>query len=435
MIRTRVLLAIFLLVPSAAFTQGFFVGDNGAAPSGMGGAGVAYPVDLATAIYNPAGLVRVKDGAQGSLAIVNFNHGVYYRAPDEHSNYQPYEKEELQKKTYLGGPFVAVADNLGTDKMKFAFSSVLQYGSKLVFDPDGVQRYMMKEVELFIMDQNFSAAYAIDDQWSVGGSIVWSWAQVNENIDLDLQSLIDPTVPPSELEENRIPTEVALKDNGLGFALGVLRNGDDWRFGFMYHSQVTLQLEGDVTTNLYNVPQVVKDLLGVDGDKLALDAKMTMKLPQYARIGASFRPASKLWLSGEVFWIDWSTLDAFDVQLAPNPINVTSYVIPRKWEDGWSYKFGADWKQSDKLNLRAGIFYVNAPTKAETVQLDIPDNDRVGVTMGLAYDFSGPVGLDVTYIHQFLQSWHIENSIQNPPVNGDVEVNFGTLLMGLRYTF
>ena len=203
----------------------------------------------------------------------------------------------------------------------------------------------------------------------------------------------------------------------------------------MYESEITMKLGGDVTTDLSLVPDIIKELLGVEGNEMVLKAKMDMTLPQYARLGASYRPTEKLWLAGEFFWIDWSTLKAFDVKLAPNPVNVTSYVIPRNWDDGYAFKVGASYPATRKDTLRAGLFYVLAPTKQNTVQLDIPDNDRFGFTLGYSRNFTEHFSADAAYVHQFLQSWHIDNSIQNPPVNGDIEVNFGTLLAGLRYRF
>lgn len=432
---TLVTLALLAAAPCPVLAQGFFVGDNGAAPAGMGGAGVAYPEDLATAIYNPAGLVRVDDGIQGNLALIHFTHGKYYRLPDSVNGYQKYEAEELEQKTYIGAPFLAVSDNLGTENFKFAFSTHLEFGSKLDFDDDGVQRYMMKEVELLVLNQNFSLGWAVNDRFSVGGSLVWASAKVREDIDLDLANLLDPNALPSEKQENRIPTQVSLEDDGFGANVGFLYQDGDFKLGMHYQSAIMLKMDGDVTTDLRYIPQAVKDLIGVPGDSLELGATMDLKLPQYVRLGGSYKPMDKLWLTGEFMWIDWSTLKAFDVRLAPNAINVTQKVIERNWDDGIAFKVGADFKANKRNSYRAGLFYVDAPTKRQYIQLDIPDNNRWGVTMAWAHDMKGPLGFDIAYIHQFLKDWHIEDSKQNPPVNGDIEVNFGTLLMGFRVDF
>ena len=435
MIRKSLIFGAVLALTPLGLSQGFFVGDNGAAPAGMGGAGVAFPQDLSTAIYNPAGLARVENGVQGSLALISFTNARYRRAPDVTNNFQPYPDETLERTNYIGGPFFAVAHDLGQERWTFGFSTVLQYGSKLDFDQNGVQRYMMKQVLLWVEDFNFSAAYEINDAWSVGGSLVWSYADVAEDIDLDLVSLIDPTALPSEEPQNRIPTEVALDDNGFGGVIGVLREGEKWKFGLMYHSAVKLTLTGDVTTDLTNIPQVIKDALGVTGNELALGATMDLELPQYARLGYSLRTGEKWWISTEIAWMDWSTLEAFDVKLEDNPINVTSYVIPRQWKDGWAYKAGIQYSHSEDTQFRVGAFWVDAPTKRQFVQLDIPDNDRFGATLGWAQRIKGPISFDAAYVHQFLNDWHISDSQQNPPVNGDIEVNFGTLLLGLRLDF
>ncbi|MFN7976256.1 MAG: outer membrane protein transport protein [Acidobacteriota bacterium] len=433
--RARCLLAVFLLGSPIVLAQGFFVGDPAAGPASMAASWVAYPEDQTIVIFNPAGIVRVKDGLAGNATLVHFTTGKYTRLPDDKNNFQKYGAEELDKPTFLGAPMLAAVDNLGLDRWKFGLSSNLQFGSKLDFDENGVQRYMMKKVDLHVLDQNFTAAYAIDDHWSVGGALVYAVAVVKEDVDLDLASLLDPNVQPSELPENRLPTTVSLDDNAFGGNFGVLYDSDKVKAGFMYQTPVTLKLKGDVTTDLAAIPQALKDLLGVSGNELVLKASMELKLPQYVRAGVAFHPADHLWISTELFWIDWSTLEAFDVHLAPNPINVTSYVIPRHWDDGIAFKIGADYKWNDRNRFRAGTFYVDAPTKRQYIQLDIPDNNRYGLCLGWSHDFKGPFSLDLAYVHQFLKDWHIEDSLQNPKVNGDIKVNFGSLLATVRYNF
>lgn len=72
------------------------------------------------------------------------------------------------------------------------------------------------------------------------------------------------------------------------------------------------------------------------------------------------------------------------------------------WEDTLRYSLGATWHTSDKLSLRGGVAYDEAPVSDTYRTPRIPDGARIWLAIGGQYRLSKQGALDFGYAHLFV---------------------------------
>jgi long-chain fatty acid transport protein len=150
---------------------------------------------------------------------------------------------------------------------------------------------------------------------------------------------------------------------GLGFGVGLLYDiSDKVTLGFNYKSKqnfsdLKYQLaKGDITFMMPGSQTPTQ----MPGGEYKLD----LDFPQQAALGIAFKPSSKLTVSADVKWIDWSsTMGKLSVE-GPNGVAVP---MDPGWEDQTVYALGVAYAVNDKVNIRAGYNYASAPFDAKKV--------------------------------------------------------------------
>lgn len=256
-----------------------------------------------------------------------------------------------------------------TPQVHFGIGLNSPIGLKTEYDPGWIGRYQAIKSELKTVNLNPSVAYKISDTWSVGAGLNI------QRIEAELTNLTGVGL-----------AKVQGDDYGWGFNLGALWQVEpNTRLGLSYRSAVDYKLDGDASFS---------GMPALNGD---ITAKLTT--PDSASLSVFHKLSQKWDVLADITWTGWSNFDKLAIYRTSGAL--LSYT-PENWQDILRYSLGATWHMSDKLSLRGGIAYDEAPVSDRYRTPRIPDGARTWVAVGGQYRLSRQGALDVGYAHLFV---------------------------------
>jgi long-chain fatty acid transport protein len=353
----KTLTLVTLLAASASQAAGIAIDTQGGRATGMGSTGVASARDGSSLYYNPAGMLGVSQldvelGA--SLIPVNLS-------------FQQ-EGGPKQTQTPFSPPPHAYFVYRLDEKLAAGVGVFTPYGANSRWPDDFVGRQFALESRVATYDINPTVAYAPMPWLRLGGGVQAVYGSV------DVTRVINFIVSEGS---------VNLKggDWGFGFNAGVQADVMPGllTLGAHYRSWVRLGLEGDA------------DFRDVPGPATGLFQDQpfhsSLRLPASLSLGAAFTPLPKLLLALDVQWVEWSSLKQLLFEL-PDPPPGGNQPSVKNWEDRWNVHVGAEYGLTDALAVRAGLVYDPTPSPEETLAPDLPDANRLKLSLGAGYTYA-----------------------------------------------
>jgi len=278
------------------------------------------------------------------------------------------------------------------------------FGLKTEYDSDWIGRYQAINSEVKTININPSIAYKVSDSLSVGAGLNIQWVEATLT--------------------NRIPTLgqplVTIKgdDYGWGYNLGVLWQATPaTRIGLSYRSEVDYTLEGTSSAS----DPVVGALNG------PVTAAVT--LPDSASLSLLHKLSPTWDLLADLTWTGWSDFDDLPIRGTVNKTTIEN------WEDILRYSLGATWHMSDKLSLRGGVAYDEAPVADIDRTPRIPDGARTWVAVGGQYRLSRKGVVDVGYAHLFVNAPGLQSNDNGTTLNGKYDSQVDILSAQYTHSF
>jgi len=134
-------------------------------------------------------------------------------------------------------------------------------------------------------------------------------------------------------------------------------------------------------------------------------------------------------LLADVTWTGWSYFDDLPIK---GTVNKTT---PENWEDIFRYSLGATWHMSDKLSLRGGVAYDEAPVSDINRTPRIPDGARTWVALGGQYRLSKQGVVDFGYAHLFVNDPGLQSTDNGTTLNGEYDSQVDILSAQYTHSF
>lgn len=214
--------------------------------------------------------------------------------------------------------------------------------------------------------------------------------------------------------------------------------GTDWAFGAT--AGITLEPTAGTTIGLGYRSQMTHDLEGTfTGDLLTggqtVPAVGTINLPDIVTLSLRQVVTPDTRLLGTVQWSNWSRFKDLPLSTPGGQLS-----MPANWDDGWFFSVGGEYDYSPALTLRTGVAYEISPIDSPSKRLvQIPDNNRVWLSVGASYKWSEAITLDVAYSHIFIEDGGVSlYTADNPtgitlgPFTGNVEASVDLFSVGMR---
>lgn len=268
------------------------------------------------------------------------------------------------------------------------------------------------------------AAWRVNDKLSLGGSLVLTYSDMEQEIFPDT-SFLGPT-PAGSFFGQKI---TGLDSLDSGFKLGLMyRPNERLTLGVAYTSQVDIVLEGgtlEADMSALGLGKVSYRQLRVSG----------LNQPRELGLGLAYQVTPGLLLALEFNWIDWSAavkqgrLRASDPDnpLAPGSLELTSLY---QWRDQTVIALGATYQVDPALALRVGYNYGRNPIPENHFNPLLNGTAEHHLTLGLGWRMGREWWLDGVF------EWDLENNLTytNPelPFGADAEAVGEVLALHLR---
>jgi long-chain fatty acid transport protein len=437
-----IILASVLLQPYPAIGGGFLLFEQGV--KGLGNAfagGAAVAEDASTIFFNPAGLTRLS-GSQFALA------GYYIVPKSEYNNKSATVSPALP---VVGGTPLSGGDGGNAGESAFLFNFyfaqeiskqlhaglgvTVPYGLGTDYDRNWVGRYHAVKSDLLTIDINPSVAYRVNKWLSLGGGISaqYAKAELTNAVDFGTIGFIGGAgTLPQSLDGF---TKLNADDWGWRWNVGILVEPKaNLRFGLAYRSDIDYTLKGDAK---FDVPAGA-EAIAIGAGLVDTDAKGQVTFPGHASLSAYWQIHEKFAVMGDIFWTNWSKLNELSIELGTGRDSVTTL----DWKDTYRFSLGGSFYPNRNWTWRAGIAYDQTPVPNDKLRTPrIPDNDRIWATMGLSYTFSKSFGIDIAYVHVFVNDPKIRKSGTEPEdiprgsLNGDYDANVNLFSAQVNFVF
>jgi len=140
----------------------------------------------------------------------------------------------------------------------------------------------------------------------------------------------------------------------------------------------------------------------LDGDNFRAE----LPLPANLNTGISFSPTEKLLLAFDwqiVFWGAYKELTlAFDntyVGVDENDNPSKKQVSKKKYHNTNAYRFGAQYRLIDQLDLRLGVYYDETPVDEDYLTPESPSTNKLGSTIGFSFRPIPNLSIDASFLY------------------------------------
>jgi long-chain fatty acid transport protein len=379
-----------LLLSAPMETQGaaFRILDQSASATGQGSAFTAQADDASAIYYNPAGMTQLR-GIQISLGATFLGGSTSYTSPTGattrgdfggSATFPPptnfYVTANLKDLglTALGNLSVGIG-------VVTPFGTKYRYPENAGFNTGGSTNFVVTRESLEMIDIKPTVAYRLNDQLSFGlGADIYTFSGLFGQGQYEYHTLATgvglPVTPGSRLE-------LTGKDTAIGFNASMMytpfRNSDGKplvNVGFIYRSQATLHLEGDLRSN----------------GGLISNSTLTLVLPQVYTAGIALWPVrdeDHEWkLEMDVDYTGWKSVRNNDIYLDGG----SRIANPKNWRSGYTLMLGTEYKwlrptvlPQWEIALRSGYWNSQTPVPDSSFSPTVPDADNHAISIGLGF--------------------------------------------------
>ncbi|MFA0543540.1 OmpP1/FadL family transporter [Vibrio sp. 10N.222.52.B7] len=345
-----------------AFASGLFLQEAVVANAGTTGAGDGVYTRSAAAMWtNPATMSHMGE-SKTTINTMAFDLEMQYQDNGD--------KQDGKAHTVMPSFGVFHAHQV-TDKLHLGIALGAVGGSSLDYGSDWAGAALLEDITLTAMQVNPSLSYKLNDQWSVGAGVQFSWAAFQQTTSM-LTAKQDT-------------------DWAYGYNLGVMYTPTDkLKLGASYRSKLEHEFNNDVN--------------GVINQGVLNSLSTDIALPEIIDVSASYALNSQLDLLASIQFHRWSEWDTtvLDFGIAGSPIN--GVPIERDWDDVWKFAVGADYQLNSDWRLKAGFSYETSPQDDPSMQwVDLPVGEQYRYSVG-ASTYWDDILIDVFYEYADLGS-------------------------------
>ena len=397
-------LSLLTLASVSMFAGGYRVSIQGQKQLAMGHTGVAVVNSAEVAFFNPAGM---------SFLDKKFNLSVGGNALLAKTRFQSSKFNQTAATDNMGTPFSIYATYKISEWVSAGLAIYTPYGSSVAWDQDWAGAHLVNNIDLSAIFIQPTISFRVGDVFSIGGGPILVQGSVNFNRNL---------TPNPLLSNNGSGTDVTLDAKGIsasGYNVGMMfKLSKKVTLGMDYRSEIIMQARGG-SADFEDVPTIAA------GSFTDTYFSADLPLPAEFTTGISYKASDKWLFAFDYNYTKWSVYKSLDVDFdnaLPTSIN------PRNYKDVSAYRFGAQYKASDKFTVRGGYYIDESPVQQGYFAPETPRNDSVGYTGGFTYQLNSKLGIDMSFL--YLHFDEVNNSYDH---FDDPTTNTGTTSFGGTY--
>ncbi|NKQ11484.1 OmpP1/FadL family transporter [Pseudomonas sp. SST3] len=406
-LKTAIAIAVGAL-STQVMSAGFALNEQSISGMGTSFAGRSSSADDATTLFgNPAGMSRLKrEEVSFGMAAISAKTDIKdtsaftpqgpggLRGPVGGSN----DGDMVPVTAVPMGYYVKPID----DKWAIGVGVYVPFGLIADYESGFQGRYHGDYSEVRVITVQPTVSYRFNEKLSIG------FGPTINRIDGQLESASLSRFTPG-INDGRV--KVKGDDTALGFNAGLLYEfSPQTRAGVTYHSKVKYKLEGETKLSGAGFDQFAAVGLQASGE---YDASLDLDTPESVDMSITHDLDDQWTLYAGAMWTRWSRFEAIVIenQGIPGPLqpSLAPIVEEQNWHDTWSYALGAAYKVNKEWTLRTGLAFDQSPTNNTDRSPRIPTGDRTAVSVGLAWNPTDDVTVDLAYSYL----WEEETKVRH----------------------
>ena len=341
----------------------------------MGHTGTALKLDAASVFFNP-GAVSMLERNSVSVGISPIFANSAFRSATT--------GQTFRTENPVGTPFTLYGVwGPSESRFKAGLGVYTPFGSGVKWGDTWEGRFALESINLRSIFIQPTVSFRLGDNLGIGAGFVYAVGGVN----------LQRGIPLASTSTNQGKAELEGNANGIGFNAGIyFQPADVISVGLSYRSQVNMKIKGGDAT--FTVPASLQANFPAGN---TFDAELP--LPQVVSLGLGLYPSEKLTLSAQVDYVGWSAYDSLTFDYTQNTPVLADTRSARQFENAFSFRVGGQLQATQGLALRAGAYYALTPVPAGYLTPETPDADRIGLSVGLGYQFGENFGVDASLLY------------------------------------
>lgn len=404
---------VFLL-PVSGTAGGFQLSLGGLRQMGMGYAGVGMAWDASTIYYNPGALSFVSNRS------IQFGAGVVLPATtylaETPSIYIAEMEQEALTPVYVFASWKLKREGSRLGKFHIGLGAYNPFGSNSKWDDDWKGRFITQESRISTYFIQPTVSYQLSPAIGIGGGFIYGFGNI----------LSRKALPVSGANNTDGQAELTGTGAGIGFSLGLyLKASEELSLGLSYRSRVNLNIaDGEAR---FEVPT------SLDASFPDTRFSSSIKLPDVITIGLGYQPQDRFTLAVDLVFTGWSAYDTLAFDYVENTRELEDVITEPEYKNTVTFRMGGEYSTTERSRVRAGLFYDTSPALDGFVSPELPDANRIGLTVGAGANLNSQLSLDVGYSFEFTgERTTILNSAQ---FGGTYKSSATTFGLGIRYAF
>ena len=281
--------------------------------------------------------------------------------------------------------------------------------------PDTWQgKFLAQEFLVNTLYLQATVAYRLTERIGIGGGPVYGLGNLSQRRALNVAGF----------NGTESSAQFSGTGNGMGYTLGLyLRANDRLTVGLGYRSPLTVDIRQGWAR--FNVPESVQE------NYPEMRFRSRLKLPGELRLGLGLRPEQRTYLALDLQAVGWGVMDSLPLTLE-QPVNGLAYFPLRRWQHTLAVRIGAEYQASDRWTWRGGLFYDPSPVPSDYLSPELPDANRIGLSVGGSLQWGARVMVDLA--GQFSFTGERTGSFSVANFAGTYQQTAAVLALGIRYT-
>ena len=403
----KIVTLLTICAPLLIKAQGFQVSLQGQKQQAMAGTGTANVQDGAALFFNPGGVAFLNENSFSAGVTPVLSNVSYLDASTSNVS---------STSSPVGFPFTGyVVLGKKDSKLKYGLAAYTPFGSTIDWQAGWTGRFVMTHLQLATVFLQPTVSYKINEKLGVGAGFVYGMGKLNMQRD----------IPVSDEDGNYGTAELSGKSHGIGFNAGIYyKPTDKLSFGVSYRSGVKMNVnEGNAA---FNVP------VSLSANFPSGKFSTSLALPKVASFGVAYTACKKFTLAFDANMIGWKSFDtlAFDFEKNTNELRDTKSA--KHYKNTFSYRLGAQYALTGKLDARAGIKYLATPVRDGYVSPDVPDASHLNYSLGFGYKLNKRLAADMSLTIQNME--RTDASIETQ-MNGTYKTSILMPGVSINYNF
>lgn len=341
--------------------------------------------DASTEIYNPAGLIMIKQ--QQAVFGANINMPTFKFDGSSTFEGQPSGSENAKGGKYFLSPFLHYAAPI-SNTWAFGFGISSGYNAQSDWGGDNSVSPVATDTQINTYQISTDLAYAPWKPFSLGAGFDFVRVML-ESYDYD-----SPTSSPYDSNLNGDSWDTAWHAGAL------FQINEATRIGAAYHSKVNYKAVGDASTT------------SQDGDTLEETDNFGFSsvLPAYSTLSA-YRQINPKWvMQASVSYTQWDQINEITFDNLPTSTGLEDASQECDYQNTWRGAVGAHYAISPTLMMRFGLAYETSPYNNDDVYLQAPPGNSYDASIGLHVVTSTEWAFDFGWTHIFYEDLNVDTT-------------------------